>query len=93
MIKGDIKQYGLLMHDHWMKKVKRSPNICPENIMKIYKIALDNGAIGGKLVGAGGGGFLLFVANDRKQLRTKMRDLGLQELRFRFDNLGVHVLH
>ena len=93
LIKGDIKQYGLLMHDHWMKKIKRSPNICPENIMKIYKIALDNGAIGGKLVGAGGGGFLLFVANDRKQLRAKMRELGLQELRFRFDNLGVHVLH
>jgi len=93
LIKGDIKQYGLLMHDHWMEKVKRSPNICPENIMKIYKIALDNGAIGGKLVGAGGGGFLLFVANDRKQLRAKMKDVGLQELRFRLDNIGVHVLH
>ena len=93
LIKGDIKQYGLLMHDHWMKKIKRSPEICPENIMNIYNEALDNGAIGGKLVGAGGGGFLLFVANEKKQLRAKMREFGLQELRFEFDNIGVHVLH
>ena len=93
LIKGDIKQYGLLMHDHWMKKIKRSPEICPEKIMKIYNTALDNGAIGGKLVGAGGGGFLLFVANEKKQLREKMREYGLQELRFKFDNIGVHVLH
>mgnify|MGYP001166864891 CR=1 FL=1 len=93
LIKGDIQQYGLLMHDHWMQKVKRSPNICPNNIMKIYNEALDNGAIGGKLVGAGGGGFLLFVAKDRKQLRAKMQSFGLQELRFNFDHMGVQVIH
>ena len=93
LIKGDIQQYGLLMHDHWMQKVKRSPNICPDNIMKIYNEALDNGAIGGKLVGAGGGGFLLFVAKDRKQLRAKMQSFGLQELRFNFDHMGVQVIH
>ena len=61
--------------------------------MKIYNEALDNGAIGGKLVGAGGGGFLLFVAKDRKQLRAKMQSFGLQELRFNFDHMGVQVIH
>ncbi len=92
LIKGDIKQYGLLMNDHWETKLKRSPNMCSEEIQNFYLKALDNGAIGGKLVGAGGGGFFLFIAEDRSQLRKTMTNLGLQELRFKFENLGVQVL-
>ena len=92
LVKGDLSQYGLLMHDHWEKKLKRSPDMCPKEIYNAYKIALENGAIGGKLVGAGGGGFLLFVTQDRVQLRKTMRSLGLKELTFRFENLGVHTI-
>ena len=93
LVRGDINQFGLLMHDHWEKKLKRSPNMCSEKILSYHKIALENGAIGGKLVGAGGGGFLMFIANDKIQLRSAMSKLGLQELRFNIDQLGVHVMH
>ncbi len=92
LIKGDINQYGLLMNDHWERKLKRSPDMCPEKILKFYDIGLKNGAIGGKLVGAGGGGFLLFISNNKTQLRKSMSNLGLKELRFNIDNLGVNVL-
>ena len=92
LIKGDINQLGLLMQDHWAKKLKRSPNMCSEEIKRYFQIGMDNGAIGGKLVGAGGGGFLMFVASDKVQLRKAMKSINLQELRFNFDMLGVHVL-
>ena len=92
LINGDINQYGLLMNDHWERKLKRSPDMCPQEILKYYDIGLKNGAIGGKLVGAGGGGFLLFIARDKTQLRKSMSSLGLQELRFSIDSLGVNVL-
>ena len=80
------------MNDHWERKLKRSPDMCPQEILKYYDIGLKNGAIGGKLVGAGGGGFLLFIARDKTQLRKSMSSLGLQELRFSIDSLGVNVL-
>ena len=66
--------------------------MCSEKILNYYKEGLENGAIGGKLVGAGGGGFLMFIANDRIQLRNKMSELGLEELDFKFDFMGVHTL-
>jgi D-glycero-alpha-D-manno-heptose-7-phosphate kinase len=92
LINGDLNQYGLLMLDHWENKLKRSPNMCSEEIQKFHKIGIENGAIGGKLVGAGGGGFLLFIAQDKIQLRKAMNKIGLKELRFNIDKLGVHVL-
>ncbi len=92
LIKGDINQYGLLMHDHWQKKLLRSPDMCSEEIMRSYYEGINNGAIGGKLVGAGGGGFLMFIAKDRNKLKETMRNRGLKELPFRFDNIGSHVL-
>jgi D-glycero-alpha-D-manno-heptose-7-phosphate kinase len=57
-----------------------------------YELGRKNGAIGGKLVGAGGGGFLLFYAKDRKRLRRAMAGAGLEEVRFRFDFEGTKVL-
>ena len=66
--------------------------MCSEEIQRFYQVGIDNGALGGKLVGAGGGGFLMFIANDKVQLRKAMYSLGLQELRFNIDMLGVHVL-
>ena len=92
LLRGDIKQYGLLMHDHWKNKLKRSPNMCSKEILNYYEEGLNNGALGGKLVGAGGGGFLMFVAKDRYQLRKRMNQLGLNELNFKFDFLGAQAI-
>ena len=57
-----------------------------------YQHALNNGAVGGKLIGAGGGGFLMFYADDKPRLRHAMRQLGLTEVRFRFDFEGTKVI-
>ena len=57
-----------------------------------YELAMKNGAIGGKLVGAGGGGFLMFMAQDRNKLRHTMAVEGLEEVRFRFDFEGTKVV-
>ena len=57
-----------------------------------YEAAMKNGAIGGKVVGAGGGGFLMFLANDREKLRSKMRSFGLEEVRFKFDFEGTKIV-
>ena len=53
---------------------------------------MESGAIGGKLIGAGGGGFLMFYAEDKVRLRHAMREAGLREVRFRFDFEGTKVL-
>lgn len=92
ILNGDINQYGLLIQDHWNKKLKRSPEMCSALIKSYIQTGIDNGAIGGKLIGAGGGGFILFVASDKNQLREKMNEIGLQELRFKFDHLGLHTI-
>ena len=57
-----------------------------------YNKALKAGAVGGKLVGAGGGGFLMFYANDKEKLRNKMFEMGLEEVRFQFDFEGTKVI-
>src|SRR5581483_6253418 len=63
--RGDTHRFGELMHEHWLHKKDRSPGTSNEGINRWYEIGRENGAIGGKLVGAGGGGFLLFYAEDR----------------------------
>lgn len=92
LLRGDLRQFGLLMDDHWKTKIKRSPNMCPPNVREAYDEALQNGAVGGKLVGAGGGGFLMFLASDKQSLRGTMKKFGFREMHFRFDKLGAHVL-
>lgn len=57
-----------------------------------YELGMQNGAVGGKLVGAGGGGFLMFMADDHIRLRKAMAGAGLEEVRFRFDFEGTKVL-
>ena len=89
---GDLESFGELMNDHWEHKKARSKGMSNNDIDRWYKIARSNGAIGGKLVGAGGGGFLMFLAADREKLRSSMGKLGLQEVRFRFDFEGTKVL-
>ena len=89
---GNLVQFGGLMHEHWEHKKRLSAGISNPQIDSWYSQAMRNGAIGGKLVGAGGGGFLMFYAADRGQLRQAMTDAGLEELRFRFDFEGTKVV-
>src|SRR5215469_14182951 len=70
--RGDVKKFGELMHEHWLHKRDRSPGTTNDKINNWYEIGRENGAIGGKLVGAGGGGFLLFCAEERDALRRAM---------------------
>ena len=89
---GEVRKFGELMNVHWEHKKKRSGGMSNSRIDDWYRLALDNGAVGGKLIGAGGGGFLMFYAEDRARLRTVMDEQGLQEVRFRFDFEGTKVL-
>jgi len=89
---GDARRFGELMHEHWLHKKKRSPGTSNDGINHWYEIGRDNGAVGGKLVGAGGGGFLLFYAEDRDALRRAMHAEGLREVRFAFDHEGSKLL-
>ena len=66
--------------------------MCSAQIDEWYALGLKHGATGGKLVGAGGGGFLLFYAHDPPRLRAAMRKAGLEEVRIRFDFEGTKVL-
>ena len=89
---GDTMKFGRLMHEHWLHKTKRSAKMSNERINRWYQVGMDSGAVGGKLVGAGGGGFLLFYAADRLALRQAMAREGLTEVRFTFDHDGSVVI-
>ena len=90
--KGDLKKFGELMNVHWEHKKKRSGAMTNQKINSWYDLALRNGALGGKLIGAGGGGFLMFYATDDLKLRRAMTNAGLEEVRFRFDFEGTKVM-
>lgn len=89
---GDTTQFGNLMREHWEHKKLRSAAMSNAQIDEWYGLAMSSGAVGGKLVGAGGGGFLMFYASDRNKLRYAMRRAGLEEVRFRFDFEGTKIL-
>jgi D-glycero-alpha-D-manno-heptose-7-phosphate kinase len=90
--KGDTAALGELMHTHWEHKRARSSGMSNPQIDEWYELGRKNGAVGGKLVGAGGGGFLLFYSEDHRRLRAAMAKAGLEEVRFRFDFEGTKVL-
>ena len=92
LVQGDTKKFGELMHEHWEHKKSRSSGMTNAFIDDAYSQAMRSGAVGGKLVGAGGGGFLMFYANDKEMLRRKMSELGLEEVRFQFDFEGTKVI-
>lgn len=91
--KGNLEEFGLIMHEHWENKKKRSKGMSNSKIDIWYDEAINNGAIGGKVVGAGGGGFLMFLADDRDKLRNKMSSIGLEEVRFKFDFEGTKIVN
>jgi D-glycero-alpha-D-manno-heptose-7-phosphate kinase len=89
---GNTIRFGELMHEHWEHKKRRSGGMSNPQIDEWYDLGMKNGAVGGKLVGAGGGGFLMFMAHDRNKLRHAMAAAGLEEVRFRFDFEGTKVV-
>jgi D-glycero-alpha-D-manno-heptose-7-phosphate kinase len=89
---GNPALFGELMHEHWEHKKRRSGGMSNPKIDEWYQLAMANGAVGGKLVGAGGGGFLMFYARDRNLLRHTMAHAGLEEVRFRFDFEGSKIV-
>ncbi|MCB1103233.1 MAG: galactokinase [Opitutaceae bacterium] len=89
---GRLEDFARLMDEHWHRKRARSEGMSNSQINHWYEHAMKNGAIGGKLIGAGGGGFLMFYAADKSRLRHAMRELGLSEVRFRFDFEGTKVV-
>jgi len=90
--RGDLHEFAELMNVHWEHKKRRSANMSHDEINDWYTLARKNGALGGKMVGAGGGGFLLFYAEDKVKLRSVLRQTSLQEVRFRFDFAGTQVI-
>jgi D-glycero-alpha-D-manno-heptose-7-phosphate kinase len=92
-LSGRLVDWGEIMREHWEAKKKRSRAMSNPQIDEWYELGLSNGAIGGKLVGAGGGGFLLFYAHDCRRLRSAMTRAGLMELRVHMDVEGTTVLN
>lgn len=90
---GNVTQFGLLTHEHWLLKQRLSSKIANNRINELYELARENGAIGGKITGAGGGGFfVLYVEEHRQRVRQAMTKAGLQELRYNFDFDGSKVI-
>ena len=88
----NLEEFARVMDVHWQRKKVRSVGMSNAHINEWYDHAMANGAIGGKLIGAGGGGFLMFYAADKQKLRHAMREKGLKEVRFRFDFEGTKVV-
>jgi D-glycero-alpha-D-manno-heptose-7-phosphate kinase len=91
LLAGDLDSYAELMHEHWENKRRRSPGMASEHIDNLYTLARRSGVIGGKLVGAGGGGFLLVYARRPADTRQAMAAAGAQELVFDFEFGGAYA--
>src|SRR5258706_6577095 len=89
---GDLRRFADLMNVHWEHKKQRSGAMSNQDINHWHELAMENGALGGKLIGAGGGGFLMFYAEDKTRLRHAMAQTGMREIRFRFDFEGTKVV-
>jgi D-glycero-alpha-D-manno-heptose-7-phosphate kinase len=89
---GDTRGFGELMHEHWQRKRGRTAGMSTSDIDRWYELGRAHGAVGGKLVGAGAGGFLMFYASDPGAVREAMAKEGLGELRFAFDHDGSTVI-
>ena len=92
MEQGDLREFASLMHVHWENKRRRSAGMSSSAIDEYYELARQHGALGGKLIGAGGGGFLMLYTEDKTRLRQAMAKTDLREVRFRFDFQGSAVV-
>ena len=90
---GNLTKLGKMFDEHWSYKKKLAKGISNPEFDRIYDIAKDNGALGGKISGAGGGGFFTFYCeNNKEQLRSAMKTEGLRELKYDFDFEGTKIL-
>ena len=89
---GNLREFARLMDVHWQHKKQRSSGMSNPRINEWYDCAMASGALGGKLVGAGGGGFLMFYSEESTRLRRAMIEKGLREVRFRFDYEGTKIV-
>ncbi|MGK5086067.1 galactokinase [Bdellovibrionota bacterium FG-2] len=89
---GRLEDFGRIMNEHWEHKKRRSSSISNSEINNWYDLGMSGGACGGKLIGAGGGGFLMFYTEDPARLRKTMNQAGLMELRFSLDFEGTKLL-
>ena len=93
MIKsGNINDFGKLLHHAWMEKKELSKSISNHKIDELYKSSIQNGALGGKLLGAGGGGFLLVYINKKKQKNFLSKIRNITNIPFKFSNEGCEVI-
>ena len=90
---SDLRRFGELLHENWEYKKKMACNLSNSKIDYYYDLAIKAGAIGGKICGAGGGGFLLFYAEPEKQesVRDVLKDL--KELEFNFESFGSKIIY
>ena len=93
LLRGRLHEFGLALHQAWQIKRQLSRKISNEKLDKIYNDALMNGAVGGKLLGAGGGGFFLFYAPPfcKHQLISHLTIQGLKVSPFRFEQEGLQA--
>lgn len=91
---GDLERFGLLLAEHWENKKRRSDKISDPALDRWYELARANGALGGKIMGAGGGGFFMFCCfnNHKARLRQALAAAGLREMPYDFDFEGAKVL-
>lgn len=91
---GDLEQFGILLDEQWQNKKRRSPKASDPRIDQWYELAKDNGALGGKIMGAGGGGFFMFCClnNTKARLRQALTGAGLREMAYDFDFEGAKVV-
>jgi D-glycero-alpha-D-manno-heptose-7-phosphate kinase len=88
---GDLDGIGILLHEGWQQKRRLAPGISNQRIDELYDMALANGALGGKITGAGGGGFLLLYCHEARQeaLTEALEPRGLRRMDFHFEERGV----
>ena len=90
---GDLDRFGELLNVHWQTKKRLSDKISDPFIDQCYEVALKNGALGGKIMGAGGGGFFMFYCSeDKAKLTRALMKEGLRPMRFRFDFEGAKII-
>jgi len=94
LLAADLHRFGELLDEHWENKKRRAAAICNGFLDRCYQVAKRKGAIGGKLMGAGGGGFFLFLCHHdaRQRVRQAMQEMGLSEMLFEFDREGAKVV-
>ena len=93
LLKGNTNAMGEILHAGWMYKKELANGISNPEIDYYYNLALENGARGGKLLGAGGGGFLLFYVEEQYRSKVRKALSNLKEIDFNFDNKGTNIIH